>query len=299
MKNLLLLLLFAITLTSCEKDDIGTLYDDGLIKRIENLSKSNQPTSKIIIKYDDLDRVYSINDTLFYYDEYDKVIYARYNEHLDKDGYKSHKFIKKSYTWDSQKRLVSINVDSNYQLLTDPQGMLIVSNGTPYTEAYFYYSDNQTIPDSIGYNEGRDKDFLISKRLYHSNGDINKIEDIQTIGTVNSDVGSSVIIKSIFLDYSDQDNYLYPLYKKLGFLPKSLGYVTSQKLLSTSEMVETIVLGNVNNGAQTKKTTIKSTFSNNKGPNGYPTLININSMIDFDNGQGYTNTGSSEIYISY
>ncbi len=299
MKNLLLLLLFAITLTSCEKDDIGALYDDGLIKRIDNQGSNSHSIGEIVIKYDDLDRVYSINDTLFYYDEYDKVIYTRYNEHLDKDGYKSYKIIKKSYSWDAQNRLLAINVDSNYQLLTDMQGMLQVNSDKPYTEAYFYYSDNNTIPDSIGYNDDIGKDLLISKRLYHSNGNINKIEDIQNIGALDSDVGSSVIMKSIYLDYSDQDNYLYPLYRKLGFLPKSLGYVTSQKLLSTSEIVETIVLGNVSSSLQTKKTTVKNVFSSNKGPNGYPTLININSMIDFDNGMGYTNVGSSDTYIYY
>lgn len=299
MKNVLLLLLLAVTLYSCEKDENGNLYDSGLIKSIEFKTISNQPNKKITIKYDDLDRVYSINDTVFYYGANGKVAYSRYAENIDKDGYKIEKIIKKSFNWDGQNRLLEIHVDSMYQKNIDPTGIVVVTHKNPFTEALFYYTGNQTLPDSIAYSDGLSSTYLTYKRFYHSNGNINKIEETENVGPFDPNNGSSAILKSTFLDYNDQDNYLFPLYQKLGFLPKDLGYVTSRKLLSTSEIVETIVVEDLAVSLANKKTTVKNTYLSNRGPNGYPTLINITSMIDFDNGQGYSSVGNSEMYIHY
>lgn len=298
MKKILLLLLTAITLSSCEKEGAGVLYDDGLVKSIEFQGPPNKSNVKYVIKYDDLDRVYSINDTVFFYGPDDKVIYSRYSENIEHDGFSSEKIIRKSYSWDQQKRLLAIHVDSVYQKTVTPEGILSVSDSPSFTEAYFYYSGFQLLPDSIGYNLEDSKSNIIIKKLYHANGNINKIEDIQMVDNNIDSVNSSILIKSTFFDYNEQNNYLYPLYQKLGFLPKSLGYVASKKMVATSESVESVLLDNLSSQLDPKRTTVKNIFTSNRGKNGYPTLIQVNSIINFT-GDDYANAGSTSTYIHY
>lgn len=299
MKYFLLLIVAVITLSSCEKEETATLYDNGLVKSIEIQAQSTNPSEKFTIKYDDLDRVYSINDTIFYYGLNDKVAYSRFSEVLHKDGHKSEKIVKKSYHWDAKNRLSYINVDSIYQMTASPGGIVSVNNSLPFTEAYFYYSGLQSLPDSIGYAIGAGGTNLIIKRFYHSYGNITKIDELQPVDAADEEQNNSNILKSTFLDYSDESNYLYPLYIKLGFLPKGLGYVTSQKIASTSETIETIIIPTEDGQRKVKRSTVKNTYSTNSGNNGFPSLITTNSMIDFDNGHGYSNAGSTSTYIYY
>lgn len=299
MKNALLLLFLLITLSSCEKDNDGIFYDSDLVKSIEKQGQGGQKGEKIIIKYDDLDRVYSINDTIFYYDSNDKVSHSRYVENEKKDGFEVQTIVKKSYTWDAQNRLKSIHVDSVYQKMINPEGGMLINSASPYVEAYFYYSGMQTLPDSIAFSDGDKDTYMTFKKLYHANGNISKIEDVQLEEGVLFNLRNSVFYKSTYLDYSDQDNYLYPLYNKLGFLPKGLGYVASRKMIITSEIVETIGLNGIGAVLDSKSVTLKNIYSSNKASNGYPTVINVNSMIDFDNGKGYSNVGSISTYVEY
>lgn len=298
MKNVLLLFFLAITLSSCEKEE-GLFHESNLVTSIETEGQGGEIREKILIKYDDLDRVYSINDTVFYYGPNDKVSYSRYSESLKGEGYEIEKIIRKSYSWDDENRLKSIHVDSAYQKVIDSEGLMFIDLSSPYVEAYFYYSGMQTMPDSIAYGNGAKDSYFTFKKLYYLNGNISKIEDTQVDDGVLSSLSNSVFQKSTYLDYSEEDNYLYPLYNKLGFLPKGLGYVTSKKMIATSEIVEKTLLSSVGAVIDSRTITIKNTYSSNKSSNGYPTLINVNSMMDFENGDGYSSGGSVVTYIQY
>lgn len=292
MKKILLLIFLAITLLSCEKDD-ELLLDSNLVKSIENQVQTGAQAKNIIVKYDDLDRVYSINDTVYYYNANNQVTHSKYIKLQNVDGLDLENVILKSYQWDKQNRLESIRVDSVYQKVVKTN-KIVKSDFLPFVEASFFYSEGNLLPDSIVYRDGLGDSDLKYKKLYHSNGNISKIEE----GVV-SEMNSLSVFKSVFMDYADQDNYLYPLYSKLGFLPKNLGYVASKKMLFTAEIVESIVLSSQNGLLNTKRTTIKNTYSSNKASNGYPTVINVNSMIDFDNGEGYSNAGTVSTYVQY
>jgi len=298
MKKILFLLLTAVTLSSCEKEGTGALYDSGLVKSVEFQSSSNKTAAKYIVKYDDLDRVYSINDTVFHYGPDDKVLYSRYTEYTNENGANSEKIIRKSYNWDNQRRLVSISVDSAYMKTIASDGVVYINNFVPYTEAYFYYTGFQTLPDSISANIGEQDTNIVFKKIYHSNGNISKIEDIYPVSTNTEERSNSIMLRSTFFDYNDQNNYLFPLYQKIGFLPKGLGYVASRKMVATSESVESVLLDNLSGQLDSKRTTIKNIYTSNNGGNGYPTLIQINSMINFG-GDEYAKGGSSSTYIHY
>lgn len=297
MKNILLFLLAVLTLSSCEKDDAATLYDSGLLKSIKFEGESAKHNENIIVKYDDMDRVFSINDTLFYYGLNNKVTYSRYTENINKDGYNSAKIIRKSYQWDEQNRIQSITVDSIYQKIIGPTGAMTIADAAPYVEAYFYYSGVQSLPDSIGCSTGNSGTPFIFKRYYHSHGNFTKIEDMEAVPL--DGLANSIILKSTFIDYSDEPNYLYPLYAKLGFLPKGLGYVSARNLPASSEIVETILVSTNDGQHGNKGSTVKKIYSSSTGTNGFPSRINTNTMIDFDNGTGYANTGSTATYIYY
>lgn len=220
------LLVFIIMLLGCE----GSIPDDLVlgeyVKKIRSSQTNLYQNLDFNIVYDDIGNVHSINDTIYTYGANGKISNSRFTFGQEMGGYKYEKDIQKSYKWDSQGRILEIVVDKSSQKSISPDGGTMKSNPTAYTEAYFSYTGNNNLPDSISLGKG-----LKAKKVFkHSKGNISQEEQIgEYINTAGGKIKSqSYITQRVeYLYDTSIRNHLYPLFTKMGVLPRGLGYITS------------------------------------------------------------------------
>lgn len=220
----LLLLFFA-----CKKDKIDEKREGGLIKKIVSSETNGFNNFDYVFAYDVNGRIYSINDTVYNYGADGKIHSSRYEEINQRGEYKYEKDIQKSYKWDSKGRILEIKVEKWLEKIISPDGYM-ENNPMPYIEAHFYYTDNNSLPDSIGYGKTNGK-LTTFKVFSHENGNILKEESISEGYYVsnNQPIDKRYVADRTVYSYEKEVNHhLYPLYVKMGFLPKGLGYVTSK-----------------------------------------------------------------------
>jgi hypothetical protein len=208
---------------ACKKDH-NPSYDNGFIKKIEDSRSSYSHDYDFTFVYDNQGRIYSINDTIYNYSSNGKITRSTYNNKSDRSGYIYEKDIQKSYRWDTQGRILEIKVDKWFQKLTSPDGGEMKSDPIPYIEAHFYYTGNNSLPDSIGYGDFFDQSIKTFLVVQHENGNVTETEALSSTYLVDRYVHE----QNIYTYDKDVKNHLYPLYNQMGFLPKGLGYIASK-----------------------------------------------------------------------
>lgn len=77
MKRLSFLLLLVLFL-SCEKDEMDESVKNGFVKIIESSETSFFNNDRLVFVYDKSGRLISLNDTLYFYGDGDRVVGSRY-----------------------------------------------------------------------------------------------------------------------------------------------------------------------------------------------------------------------------
>lgn len=204
--------------------------------------------------------------------------------------------IKKSYKWDAQNRIYEIQVDSNYQKLTSPDGGIMESNPKPFIEARFYYTGINVLPDSIA--EIADSSPFVFQRFYHQDDNISRVESMAN-AYITLDVFLRYVRQTVDYQYNSTKNHLYPLFKKLGFLPKSLGYIVSKNNPTNSVTMSFMVENFPPATPPIIKTlhVLKSKFSYSYTSAGFPSFIRSESEIDV--GNGFAQASPYSLYVYY
>lgn len=291
----LLLLFFA-----CKKDETGEGSEAGLINKITNSGTNMYNNSDFVFVYNSDGRIYSINDTVYNYGDDGRIHSSRYIEESNLGGYKYEKDIQKSYKWDDKGRVLEIKVEKWLEKSTSPDGSVMGNNPKPYIEAYFYYTDNTRLPDSIGYGE-TNAQLKTFKVFSHEKGNVLKEEDISEGYYVSDEqpVIKRYVAGRIVYSYDEAVNHhIYPLYVKMGFLPKGLGYVASKHSPKASKE-EQFFIQNVpgNNSVLTKVMDKQLDYVYTLSPNGFPNTIRQDVTVDM--GHGPTKGSSVFLNIYY
>jgi len=270
-KNCYLFLL--VLFFACKKDNEDIGYKSGLVKMIASNRTNLYRNDNFIFTYDTEGRVQSINDTVYTYGADGKIGRSQFTKDKNTNGYVYKEDIQKSYTWDVQGRISEIRVDKWLQRSTSPDGGVMENNPSPYIEAHFYYTSNNKLPDSIGYGSSLEAQLETYRIFYHADGNITKEEDISAISYYGVDNPFLRYVSSR-TEYTYTDNvksHLYPLYSKMGFLPRGLGYVASKNGPITS-ITQRVYFVHQNPAYPAWSKSI-SNYSYQFASNGYPSTI--------------------------
>lgn len=277
-------LVLLVALLGCEGNIPDDLVLEGYVKQIRNSQTNIYQNLDFNIVYDDDDRVYAINDTVYTYGSNNKVSSSRFTFSKETAGYKYEKDIQKSYKWDVKKRILEIYVERYLEKVISPDGGVLESNPSGYTEAYFSYTGDNNLPDSISLGQG----LKAIKVFKHSKGNISQEEQIgEYINTVGGNIKLQTYIaqRVEYLYDTSIKNHLYPLFTKMGVLPKGLGYVSSlsapKSILSTNFLYLNSSPGV--GGAVTPMGSFSENFSYSIAKNGYPNRIVKNIGFNKDN----------------
>jgi hypothetical protein len=293
MKRLSFLLLLVLFL-SCEKDEMDESAKNGFVKIIESSETSFFNNDRLVFVYDKSGRLISLNDTLYFYGDGDRVVGSRYYNEKNSNGYRQEVVIKKSYKWDAQNRIYEIQVDSNYQKLTSPEGGIMESNPKPFIEAHFYYTGTNALPDSIA--EIADSSPFVFQRFYHQDDNISRVESMANV-YIKLGVSLRYASQTVDYQYNNTKNHLYPLFKKLGFLPKGFGYIVSKNNPTTSVTMSFAVENSLPTPPNIKTIhVLRSKFDYSYTSAGFPSFIKTEREIDFGNGFGQASPYSLYVY---
>jgi hypothetical protein len=289
-------LVLLVTLLGCEGNIPDDLVLGGYIKQIRNSQTNTYQNLDFNIVYDDDNRVYAINDTVYTYGSNNKVSSSRFTFSQETAGYKYEKDIQKSYKWDVKGRILEIYVERYIEKAISPDGGFLESNPSGYTEAYFSYTGDNSLPDSISLGKG----LKAIKVFKHSKGNISQEEQMgEYINFSTSKIKSYTTQRLEYIYDPSIKNHLYPLFTKMGVLPRGLGYITSvnsPKSLLTSDYV---YMDNPNggDGSITQLITYSENIIYNIAQNGYPNRIVKN--IEFNKDNNVISTGKQVINLYY
>lgn len=277
------LLVFIIILMGCEGNIPDNYIMSQYVKKIRNSQTNLYQNLDFNIVYDDIGNIHSINDTIYTYGANGKISNSRFTFGQEMGGYKYEKDIQKSYKWDSQGRILQIVVEKSLQKSISPDGGTIESNPTAYTEAYFSYTDNNNLPDSISLGKG----LKAIKVFKHSEGNIS--QELQ-IGEYLNTTGGNIKLHSYTtqrVDYlydTSMKNFLFPLFTKMGILPKGLGYITSLNLPKSTSNSNYVYVHNLSgdNGSILSPITYSDNYTYRISNNGYPNSIVLNRVLNLD-----------------
>jgi hypothetical protein len=226
MKNILYLFLLTLIATSCKK----SVPEKSEIQISSIESKGGLGISSYAFKYDNKNRMISLNDTLYFYGSNGKIAWSRFYKENMVNGYKFSDLVRKSYRWDEKLRIKEIHLDSLYQLITGPTGGTFSNEILDIAEAKFFYKGLNNQPDSI------EDQFLSNKkpgRVTHFTYDLGNIlkKEIRQNQNVFEHSPASKVIQLVDYSYTNLPNYLFDLYNKIGFLPARFGYVASKNAI--------------------------------------------------------------------
>lgn len=271
---------FSILLIGCK----GSILDDAVIsedvKYIRNSQMNAYNNQDFTIIYDDKGNVHAINDTVYTYGNNGKISSSRYSSMEETNGYKHEKDIRKSYQWDAQGRILEIYVEKQLQKIIAPDGGFLENNPVGYTEAYFSYTGNNILPDSISLGKG----LKAIKIFQYRNGNLSKEEQMEEYISVIGDdtkVQNYIAMREMYLYDEVVKNYLYPLFTKMGVLPKGLGYFASKHAPyfyeTTTYYFHTAFPGHA--GELKESYNSKANVAYTIGTNGYPTQVKYNIVL--------------------
>ena len=287
-----------IVLFGCKDVSDNDLSKNGLLSSVHHSQTNILQNLDYAIVYDAEGNVHSINDTVYIYGSNGKISSSRFSYNEDKaDGYSYEKEILKSYKWDAHNRIVEIKVDKSLQLSTSPEGGVLESNPSPYVEAYFYYTASNHLPDSIGNEEFNNK-IVTNKIFVHNGANILKEETVSEYYHYSNAnmVAKRYISQNKEFQYGNSKNYLYPLFVKMGVLPRGLGYIISKDAPSYYESSQYFYESGFNGGEMKEVYREQVEILYNITSNGYPSRVNNNVKF---NQKGMTGTYSYYLNLYY
>lgn len=297
MKKLFFVIPFILFFGCKDANDVD-LSNKAMLKSISHSQSNMYKNLDYDIVYDAKGNVHSINDTVYSYGNNGKLSSSHFSYKEERYGYKYEKEIIKSYKWDNYSRIEEIKVDKSLERSTSPEGGILENNPSPYVEAVFYYTSNNLLPDSIGHEEFNEE--IVTSKIFVINGDNILKEEI--VSDYYNYSNSNIIAKRYTTQkkefkYGNTKNYLYPLFLKMGVLPRGLGYIVSKDAPSYYESSQYFYERDVSGGGVIKEVNREQAeISYNIGSYGYPSRVNNNIKV---NQMGLTGSYSYFLNLYY